>query len=345
MKHSIGDLRQMQALPLKAKVLLTQKRIREWYEHWNGEVYIAFSGGKDSTVLLTIARRLYPDIEAVFVDTGLEYPEIKEFVKTFENVTILRPSMTFFEVLQKYGYPIISKAVSNCVEGAKRKPNGVKYNQMCGTYETNGLLSKFNYGRYKELLYVDFEISDKCCAVMKKAPMHEYQRRTARQPIIATMASESQLREMSWIRSGCNAFDGENPRSAPMSFWNEQDVLQYIKEEHIPIASVYGDIVYAEDSEQMRFEDYGIDCGGREKLRTTGCDRTGCIFCAFGCHLEKEPSRFQRLKVTHPKLYQYCIGGGAFDENGIWRPTKDGLGFGYVFDELNKIYGEGFIKY
>lgn len=95
----------------------------------------------------------------------------------------------------------------------------------------------------------------------------------------------------------------------------------------------------------MRIEEFGIDGGGVEKLATTGCDRTGCIFCAFGCHREPNPSRFQRMKVTHPRQYQYCIGGGEYDENGIWKPSKEGLGMGHVFDELNKIYGEDFIKY
>ena len=115
MKHTIGDLQQMQSLPLGAKIEMTKRRIREWYDYWNGQVYVSFSGGKDSTVLLNIARELYPDIEAVFVDTGLEYPEIRQFVQTFENVTILRPKMRFDEVIKKYGYPIISKEVSECV--------------------------------------------------------------------------------------------------------------------------------------------------------------------------------------------------------------------------------------
>jgi 3'-phosphoadenosine 5'-phosphosulfate sulfotransferase (PAPS reductase)/FAD synthetase len=159
------------------------------------------------------------------------------------------------------------------------------------------------------------------------------------------MTVESMLREKSWLQNGCNAFDSKDPSSRPMSFWTEQDVLQYIKEEQIPIASVYGDVVYESDPEQMRIEDYGIEGGGREKLTTTGCDRTGCIFCAFGCHLEKEPSRFLRLKETHPRQYEYCIGGGEYDENGVWKPSKEGLGMGHVFDELNKIYGDGFIKY
>ena len=84
MKHTIGDLRQYQSLPLSAKIIMTQRRIRAWYDHWDGQVYVSFSGGKDSTVLLHLVRELYPDVEAVFVDTGLEYPEIRQFVKTFE---------------------------------------------------------------------------------------------------------------------------------------------------------------------------------------------------------------------------------------------------------------------
>ena len=124
-----------------------------------------------------------------------------------------------------------------------------------------------------------------------------------------------------------------------MSFWTEQDVLQYIKQNNLPIASVYGDIVYAEEPEQLRLFDKG------ECLKTTGCSRTGCIFCAFGCHLEKSPTRFQMLKETHPRQYEYCIGGGEFNEDGIWQPNKEGLGMGYVFDYMNNSYGEELIKY
>ena len=112
MIHTASDLKQLQSLPLSAKVILTKQRIREWHEHYDGQVYVSFSGGKDSSVLLNIAREIYPDIEAVFVNTGLEYPEIQQFVKTFENVTILRPKMRFDEVIRKYGYPMISKEAS-----------------------------------------------------------------------------------------------------------------------------------------------------------------------------------------------------------------------------------------
>lgn len=339
------DLRRLQALPLEIKIKMTQRRIRDWVKKYGEDgVYVSFSGGKDSTVLLHIVREMYPDIEAVFVNTGLEYPEIQKFVKTFANVTILRPKMRFDEVIKRHGYPIISKTVSNCVRGAKMGQQS-RINLLNGLdCDGSDRKSKFSQAKYKPLLNVDFQISEMCCDVMKKSPSYIYQRKTKKKPILATMAAESMLREKSWIKNGCNAFEAKHPQSAPMSFWTEQDVLRYIKGNSIPIASVYGDIVYADDPEQIRLEEMGVEgCG--EKLCTTGCDRTGCIFCGFGCHLEEEPSRFQRLKETHPRLYEYCIGGGEYDADGIWKPNKDGLGMGHVFEELNQIYGEGFIKY
>lgn len=350
MKHTKNELAQMQSLPLNIKIQMTKRRIREWYEFWDGQVYVSFSGGKDSTVLLHMVRELYPDVEAVFVNTGLEYPEIQKFVKTFDNVTILRPEMRFDEVIKKYGYPIISKEVSECVYLGRLalKNNCKKYSyrlqKLMGTAkDKNGNKSIFNAEKYRPLLYTDFVCGSYCCDTMKKKPVKIYTKKTGKQQITAQMACESRLRERNWLANGCNGFQMKKPVSNPMSFWTEQDVLQYIKDFKIPIAPVYGDVVFTEDPDQMRidFAD-GLPCG---KLCTTGCDRTGCVFCGFGAHLEKGETRFQRLKRTHPKQYAYCIGGGAYDEDGVWKPNKDGLGMGHVFDELNKIYGEDFIRY
>ena len=88
---NLNELRLLQNYPLELKIEKTKLRIKEWYEYYNGEVYVSFSGGKDSTVLLDIVRSVYPEVEAVFSDTGLEFPEIREFVKSKENVTIIKP--------------------------------------------------------------------------------------------------------------------------------------------------------------------------------------------------------------------------------------------------------------
>ena len=100
MGHTISELWQKQSLPLSIKILMTQRRIREWVTEFGEDgVYVSFSGGKDSTVLLHIVRQMYPNITAVVVDTGLEYPEIREFVKTFDNVVWLKPKKNFKQII------------------------------------------------------------------------------------------------------------------------------------------------------------------------------------------------------------------------------------------------------
>ena len=161
---SRDDLKYFQAMPLEVKVAMTKTRIREWVKEYSTDgVYVSFSGGKDSTVLLHIVRELYPNVEAVFVDTGLEYPEIREFVKTFSNVTILRPKMRFDEVIKKYGYPLISKDVAQMIYYGRR---GTEFGlKKIKGLKTNGEPSHFRkrYVKYAPLLNVDFNISNWCC--------------------------------------------------------------------------------------------------------------------------------------------------------------------------------------
>ena len=171
---------------------------------------------------------------------------------------------------------------------------------------------------------------------MKKSVVHAYKK----YPITAQTAEESRLRTQQWLKNGCNGFNMKRPISNPMSFWKEQDVLQYIKQNNLPIASVYGSVVDQYDYEQLSFFEECSQCA----LKTSGVARTGCVFCGYGLHLEKEPTRFQQLKQTHPKLYSYCMEGGEYVD-GVWKPNKKGLGMRHVFEELNKIYGDGFIKY
>lgn len=102
----------LKSKPLSEKVQISIARIIEWYETWGGQVYVSFSGGKDSTVLLHLVSRIYPDVKGAYSDTGLEYPEIREFVKSFDNIDWLKPKKNFVQIITEYGYPIVSKEQS-----------------------------------------------------------------------------------------------------------------------------------------------------------------------------------------------------------------------------------------
>lgn len=316
-KHTAYDLKQMQSLPLDAKIGMTKRRICEWYDHYDGGVYVSFSGGKDSTVLKHLVDSLYSDVPAVFVNTGLEYPEIQRFVKDIQSgritdgfgnrfnsyIEILRPEMRFDEVIKTYGYPVGSKEVSKKIYYAKRGAAWAQKFIDGSAEDPNGNPSRYRVSdRFLKLLDAPFEVSSKCCDVMKKAPIHKYEKATKRKAIIGMMAEEAGIRKLAWMRTGCNAFDSKKPKSTPMAFWTEQDVLEYLVKYKVPYASVYGQIQEVGQIDGQMYLD-----GFHDRLCTTGAKRTGCMFCMFGCHLEKEPNRFQRMKETHPKQYEYCM--------------------------------------
>lgn len=388
------ELYQWQALPLNIKVLMTAERVRNWVNEFGEDgVYLSFSAGKDSTVLGHIIREVcgYKNIPFVFADVPTQYPELKEFAQTFDNLVILKPKISFAQVCEKYGFPMISKEVSNCVSGARKYvkyldsqksnntiltdrqtipyacymadllgidrrvnkqneqykslqmgviPSGSEYRlrRLNGELtDSKGNYSQFNQEKYKFFLDAPFEISDLCCDIMKKKPAHNYEKKTGRKPIIATMASESVMRTRKWLQDGCNAFNVTRPHSNPMSFWTEQDVLLYIKENNLPICSVYGEVVtdyeaMGQCENQMSLADFGIFDKERPLLKTTGCQRTGCVLCGFGCHLEKE-SRFLRLKETHPKFY-----------NLLYHLKNNGVTYAEAIDWVNE-HGNMNIKY
>lgn len=294
-------------LSLDDKIKRTKELILEWYLQYEGKVYVSYSGGKDSSVLLHIARSIKAckDIQAVFCDTGLEYPEVRQHVKSTDNVVWLKPNMTFKDVIEKYGYPVVSKEQSRFIYDMKTsKSEKLKQTRLNGG--KNGSTGRLSL-KWRPLINSDFKISDKCCAVMKKRPFHAFDKKTGMKPILGVMAGESRLRMQAFLRGNCNAFSDKSPKSRPMLFWTEQDVLGYIKRFDLTIPTVYGDIV----------EENGY-------LKTTGCNRTGCMFCMYGLHLEGTPNRFDRMKETHPKQYDYIMNkmGGAKVMNDYLRCAK-----------------------
>lgn len=196
------ELRILQALPLDLKIRMTKRRVWEWVKEYGEDgVYLSWSGGKDSTVLRHIIMPDFPNIVSVFVNTGLEYPEIQAFVRAAKNrgepVEILRPEMRFDEVIKKYGYPIISKEISECVgagrialeRGDGKYPYRLK--RLYGMYEEKKSRMYSDLSKYRPLLEVDFRISSQCCRVMKKKPIKQYAKKENRKPITGQMAAES----------------------------------------------------------------------------------------------------------------------------------------------------------
>lgn len=295
------ELKMLQALPLEVKIMKTKARVEEWYRYWGGKVYVSFSGGKDSTVLLHLVRSIYPNVEAVFIDTGLEFPEIRAFVKTIDNVTTVRPKMQFNKVIEKYGYPAISKEQSHYITLVRNTKSEVLKRKHIDGINRDGSKTQFTISnKWKYLINAPFKISDQCCQVMKKRPVKKYEHETGNVAIIGTMTDESVMREKVYLKNGCNAFENIRPISAPISFWGEQDIWDYIKLYNLPYSKIYD----------------------------MGYKRTGCMFCMYGAHLEKGINRFQLMQTTHPKQWEYCM-----------KDTEiGGLGLAKVLDYINVSY-------
>lgn len=236
---------QRKYLPYEMKLRLSEKRIIDWYEKYDGDVYISFSGGLDSTVLMHLARAVLGSnrkVPAVFSNTGLEYPELVEFVKRQKDVEIIKPKMNFRKVLIEYGYPIISKESAAKIRKLRHGNLSDKYRNYLLNGDERGKLGMLAK-KWQYLIDAPFDTSEKCCDVMKKKPFKEYSHRTGRVPYIGITQDESFIRERQYSKTGCNVYDANSPKSQPLGFWTKQDVLRYAYENKLEIANVYGEII------------------------------------------------------------------------------------------------------
>jgi 3'-phosphoadenosine 5'-phosphosulfate sulfotransferase (PAPS reductase)/FAD synthetase len=287
-KITSDQLKQRQALSLDLKEMLSANRIRQWYEHWAGNVYVSFSGGKDSTVLLDLVRRQYPEVPAVFVNTGQEYAEIIRFVKSIDNVIWLKPKMTFWEVVEKYGWPVVSKVVSMGISRYRNTKSPLQkelrlhggINPTSKKKQNRSIPIKYHY-----LVDAPFKISERCCDVLKKEPLKRYGKESGRKAFIGMMADESEIRKLEYMKTGCNAYDAGYPASKPLMFWSETDIWEYIYENKLDYSDIYD----------------------------KGESRTGCKYCMFGVCQEKEPNRFQRMRKRTPGQFENFRRHGGCD--------------------------------
>lgn len=320
---NIKELRMLQALPLEVKIAKSKLRIKDAVDMFgiNG-LYTSFSGGKDSRVLVDLVKEDYPEIPTVFCNTTLEYKSVLEHGKKYADV-VIRPKMNYAATITKYGYPCISKAQAMAIRKITTQNLSEQYRNKLLHGDEKGTAGKLSNKWHYLLHKADFKISEQCCDVMKKRPFKKYRKDTGRYPIIGTMADESQNRQSRYLKeNGCNAFYGKSPKSVPLGFWTEQDILQYIYEKKLDIAEEYGEVIWSNE---------------KHKFVTTGESRTGCVGCIFGCHLQRSENRFQRMKRKHPEYYDYCMRGGKYNEEGLWVPDK-GLGMAHVLETLNIEY-------
>lgn len=282
----LTELRQRQKWTLHQKIDHSLGVIDQFISRLDSRVYVGFSGGKDSTVLLDLCRIIKPDIKAVFCNTGNEYPDIVKFVRKLKNtdgynIDIIYPKLKPQEVFEEYGFPLVSKSNSAIIGKVRRNPDGlVAKNFVEGRKSLFSLPKKWFF-----LLNESFDTSEKCCFHLKKKPFHEYQINTGLYPISGEMASESLQREMKYLQGGgCNQF-GDITISKPLSIWFEDDIWAYIKERNLEIADIYH----------------------------KGAKRTGCMFCGYGCQF-KEDNRLQMVYNMYPKWYEKFMN---YTNNGV----------------------------
>ena len=289
-----------------------------YYHRMNGEVYLNFSGGKDSTVLKYFIDKWtdmngYPRVRCLFNDTTNEYKEILTFVKSFgDTVEWTRPKQTFAQTLKKYGFPVISKEQSMAISRARKtKDPNVRHYRLTGERNgikvgTAGVISK----KWQFVMDAPFDVTNRCCDILKKAPIKIFERKTGLRPITGVMSTESSLRKRNYIKNGgCNIWGKGKEMCMPLSLFTEDNIWECIDKFNIEICSVYFDQII--DGELV-----------------PGEKRTGCAYCAFGAQCEDpKNNRFTRLSKREPKRYKSMMDKMGYREVlnfiGIELPDND----------------------
>lgn len=285
----LAELRERQKWTLNQKIDHSLGVIDQFISRLDGRVYLGFSGGKDSTVLLDLCRIIKPDIKAVFCNTGNEYPDIVKFVRELKNtngynIEIIYPKLKPREVLERYGFPLISKEVSEKLFYIKYHKNSMRAKIAMGLepsklYKLSQKWINFSTEKY--------DISNTCCKKLKKEPFAIYDKENGLHPILGIMASESMQRQTTYLKNGgCNIFNknGKN-KSLPLSIWLEDDIWSYIRNRNLKIADIY----------------------------YKGAKRTGCMFCGYGCQF-KDDNRLKMVYELYPKWYETFMN---YTNNGV----------------------------
>lgn len=328
------EFEQKQSLPYEAKVKLAARRANEFYDEIVGNrganVHVSV-GGLDSITLLLFLRSIGLEVEAISV-SALEDKSIQAVHKQL-GVQRISPGMRQVDVLNKFGFPVISKEKASKIKALQNPTDRnatVRHAIMTGECGKQGgyrtgtrmqLPKKWlelfggpeneRYGtNYKT---APFKVSDDCCYYMKEQPCDKWAREHNSFPYLGLMASEGGRREKSLIANGCNYYGKTTIRSCPFATFLRQDLLQLALDLNVPVPEIYGTIERRADG----------------TLYTTKAQRTGCPMCGFGIHIEQRPHRFDRLREMNPKAWRYYMYRCVTDEE-----TGETYGWGRVLDYI-----------
>lgn len=214
-KNRLLELRTMQCLPLHKKIEQTKARLSSILQQHRRPI-IAWSGGKDSTILLQMALDLNPNIDVAWCNTGVEFPECIHFVLEMRskwnlNLHIAKPETTFWKVVDKFGWPILGKGSSG------------------GWQSRAAYLERKGKHRLAKATR-DAKIAAACCRLLKQKPCDKlYSELEIDCVILGNMVAESRQRFLIWAQKGDYYYATAEGRykAWPMAAWTEEDVWEY----------------------------------------------------------------------------------------------------------------------
>lgn len=206
--------------------------------------YLAYSGGKDSTVLHYLLDMAIPDnkIPRVYSNTGIEYLLIQKFVHKLaeqdDRIIIIKPSICIKSMLEAKGYPFKSKDHSLRVQQFNNGSNAKFIKKY--TWQTS------YRGKYicpKSLLYQftergKYNYSNLCCYELKKKPMHKFEKDFHKHITITGMRSEEGGHRE---RLGCiTTLNGKIKSFHPLIHASEDWINWFIDKFNVEICELYG---------------------------------------------------------------------------------------------------------
>lgn len=270
-----------------------QKVIGEYGEE---NFYLAFSGGKDSTVLSALVDMAIPNntIPRVFTDTGIEFKLIRQFVERERErehsweLVVIKPTKNIKNMLNEDGYPFKSKKHSEVLSRYQRSGKINSVLQYLGEREDKEPWSPRNSCpiklRYQFTDDFNMKVSDKCCKRLKIDPINKWIKENNKPyGIVGLMASEGGRRSstvcLAFINGRLNNF---HPLVNATKEWEDWVIDKY----NIEISDIYK-------------EPYN--------LKRTGCK--GCPFCV------KLQDELDMLEKYFPEERKQC--------EIIWKPVYD----------------------